>query len=639
MVNLVVDVILPSFNFLIQCFRLIRGESITLSSGHAKCCQRVPHTYFQGDCICSAHAKCLEGYSECRVGRSQSSHVVSKKQVGFCCEAPMPVASEFVRDHIIPKERTILLNQGGKVNGKPPMRIACHTSGSQWRDVPSKQKKACKITCINSSAKMLDASGCAEYQRGDAAGMHGIESAVNRADSFKGQDMSNVSSGCSAPAVTQASTEVNNMDSSTIDAGDNRYINGLIVDEGSGIDKCCSSNDALESERSAEFLGVSCTNKIRNKGSAKILNGQSSFSLLDELKLIDSLTWKKGQNQIYMSLTGSGRTNHLKKIRRGSKAGKRKRAVKVRMLDVSFPPKVSFRHCSNDNDGSPQFPSHSSKDQHTLIQSGLEPPGPTQLIQPGELVSAKIVSRKRDLCGVSNDQDAEVYQPELKGDARFSKIVEVSGRKKLKRAWAYDSFENLGAPKPLRTVEKTSNSNSIHCIKAFSSLEVTVCDKKARPIVYGEYGEICSGKFDTDELRPAKIVPLSRILKNTEQCTLRKSCKPKSTLRTFKKKRTARSTAYSDLSSDLKKEEENGGHHVSFFHEVGGCLVEEGKKTCLGGIKQFDNKSFILKKGKADRSEKNCSIPDAIAYNRSNTRCKEICKRSLYELTRKGKFQ
>ncbi|XVF89362.1 hypothetical protein PTKIN_Ptkin19aG0124300 [Pterospermum kingtungense] len=598
----------------------LRGESIMQSSGHAKCCQRVPCTYFQGDCICSVHAKCFEGYSDCRVGRS---HVVSKEQIGFCCEAPVPVASEFVRDHIIPKERTILLDQGGQINGKLPTRMSFH--GSQWRDVPSKENKACKIACINSSAEVLDASGCAEGQLGDAAGIRGIGSAINRADSFKGQDISNISSGCSAPAVTQASVEVNNMDSSTVDAGDNGYTNGLIVDEGSGIDKCCSSNDALESERSAEYLGVPCGNKIRNKRSSKIPSGQSSFTLLDELKLIDSLTWKKGQNQIYTTPTGSGRTKHLKTNRRGSKAGKRKRAVKVRMLDVSFPPKVSFRHSSKDN-GSPRLPSRSLKDQH------LEPPGHTHLIQPGELVSDKMVSRKRDFCGESNDQDAEDYEPQLKGDARFDKILEVSNRKKLKRASAYDFFENLGAPKPLRTVEKTSNSNSGHCTKAFSSLE----DKKARPIVCGEYGEICSKKFATDELRPAKIVPLSRILKNTEN-TLQKSYKPKCTLRMSKKKRTARSTSYFDSSSDLNKEEESGGHHVSFFHKGSGSLVEGNQKTCVGAIKQFDNKSFILEKGKADRSEKSSCIPDAVSYNQSNTRCKEIRKRSLYELTTKGK--
>ncbi|XP_007011788.2 PREDICTED: uncharacterized protein LOC18587744 [Theobroma cacao] len=608
--------------------RLIRGESITQSSEHAKCCQRVPCTYFQGNCNCSAHAKCLEGYSECRVGRS---HVTSKEQFGVCREAPMSVTSEFVRDHVIPKERTSLLYQGGKVKGQLPVRIACHAS--QWRDVPSKQKEACKMTLINPSAEVLDASGCAEDQHGDA-GMRCIGSAVNRAASFKGQDMSNISSGCSAPDVTQASIEVNNMDSSTIDAEDNGYMNDLVVDEGSGIDKCCSSNDAHESERSAAFIGVSCRSKIRTKGSPRILNGQPSFSLLDELKLIDSLTWKKGKNQIYTSITGSGRTNHLKKIRRGSKAGKRKRTVKFRTLDAAFPPKVSFRHCSSNN-GSPQLPSRSSKDWQTLIPSGLEPHGDTDLIQPGELFSAKIVSRKRDLHGVYNDQDGEEdYQPELKGDARFGKIPEVSGRKKLKRAGAFDSFESLGTSKSiLRTVEKSYNSNAVHCIKAFSSLEVTFCDKKDRPIVCGEYGEICSRKFATDELRPAKIVPLSRVLKNTEQCTLQKNCKPKSTLRKSKKKRRPKSTVY----FDLKKAEENGGNQFSVSHEVSGCHVEEGKKTCVSGIKQFDNNSFILEKGKDDRSEKYCCIPDGIAYNRSNIRCKEIRKRSLYELTGKGK--
>lgn len=611
-----------SFNFIIQCFRLIRGESITQSSGHANCCQRVPCTYSQGDCICSVHTKCLEGYSKCRF---EGSCVVSKEQAGVCCEARNPASSEFVKEHINPNDRTNLLDQGGKVKGQLPMRIACHAS--QWRDVPSKQKEACKMTQINSSAEVLDASGCAGDQFGAAAGVHGIGSTINEADSLKWQCMSNISSGCSGAAVTQASTEVNNVDSSTIDAGDNEFRNGLVVDEGSGIDKC-SSNDELESERSAEFIGVSCRNKIRNNRSSKILNGQSSLSLLDELKLLDSLTWKKGQNQSYMSLAGSERTNHLKKIRKGLKGGKRKRATKFRMLDMSFAPKLSLQHCPKGN-GSHHMSSRSSKDRQTLIPSVLESYEPTHLIRPGELASAKIVCRKRDLADVYNDQDGEDYQVKLKGDDRFDNILEVSGRKRLKQTL-------LGSPKPLRTVENTFNSDSVYCTNAFSCFE-TVCDKKVRPIVYGEYGEICSCKSAASELKPPKIVPLSRVIKSLDRRNLQKSCKPKITSRMSNKKRTVSTTGYFDLSSDLEKEEENGAHHVSFFDEVSGCLAEEGKKTCLEEIKQFHNKSFILEKGNADGSEKIC-VPDAVTCNGSNARCKESRKRSLYELTGKGKF-
>ncbi|XP_040973161.1 uncharacterized protein [Gossypium hirsutum] len=605
--------------------RFIRGESITQSSGHAKCCQRVPCTYSRGDCICSVHAKCLEGYTKCRF---EGSCVVSKEQDGVCCEAHNPAASEFVKEHINLNDRTNLLDQGGTVNGQLPMRIACHAS--QWRDVPSKQKEACKMTQINSSAELLDASGCAGDQFGAAAGVHGIGSAINEADSLKWQGMSNISSGCSGAAVTQASTEVNNVDSSTIDAGDNEYRNDLVVDEGSGIDKC-SSNDELESERSAEFIGVSCRNKIRNNRSAKIPNGQSSLSLLDELKLLDSLTWKKGENQSYMSLSGIERINHGKKIRKGLKGGKRKRATKFRMLDMSFAPKLSLQHCPEGN-GSHHMSSRSSKDWQTLIPSVLESYEPTHLIQPGELASAKIVCRKRDLSDVYNDQDGENYQVKLKGDDRFDNIHDVSGRKRLKQNLAYNSFEKLGSPKPFRTVEKTSNSDSVYCTNAFSCSE-TVCDKKVRPIVCGEYGEICSCKSAAAEFKTPKIVPLSRVIKSLDQRNLRKSCKPKITSMS-NNKRTASTTGY--LYSDLKKEEENGAHHVSFFDEASVCLVEEGKKTCLGESKQFHNKSFILEKGNADGSEKSC-VPDAITCNWSNARCKESRKRSLSELTGKGK--
>ena len=66
--------------------------------------------------------------------------------------------------------------------------------------------------------------------------------------------MSDNSSGCSAPAVTQASNEVNNVDSCTVDAGDTGCASGLVVDEASGVEKCWSSDEALDLKEVLNFL-------------------------------------------------------------------------------------------------------------------------------------------------------------------------------------------------------------------------------------------------------------------------------------------------------------------------------------------------------------------------------------------------
>lgn len=134
---------------------------------------------------------------------------------------------------------------------------------------------------------------------------------------LKEQEMSNISSGCSAPAVTQASIEVNNMDSCTVDAGDTGCANDLVVDEASGIEKCWSSDDALDSERSAEFLGFTCKTSFIKEGSSKALANQSSRSLIDELKFRDSFRWKRVRNESHTGLAIHEKKQSFTKNREG----------------------------------------------------------------------------------------------------------------------------------------------------------------------------------------------------------------------------------------------------------------------------------------------------------------------------------
>lgn len=575
-----------------------RSESLSQSSDQLKCCQRAPSTYFLRNCSCAAQAKCLE-CSESRVGHSP---VTSKEELrGFCHEATVLVSgSEFVRDHIVSKERTMSMDKRGKLIGKLPRSQCCHTY--QWRDVPSKKKEDCDATCMSwsekgaqnmtfndSSANELDNSRNAEGQLGDTAAKQFIGS-LNVSDSLKGHEMSNISSGCSAPAVTQASFEVNNVDSSTVYAGENA--NNLIVDEGSTIDKCCSSDDAQESERSADSLGASCKSDLKKR---RVLNGQSSRSLLDELKLINSLTWKKGRNQIPIGLTMCGKSDHLKKFGIGLKAGKRKKFMKLKMIDAVLP---------------------SDQERRASVSCSL---------QTGLFSSTKELPHKRTLHRLYNDSKEDTCQPKVDGYAKSSNILAVSVRKKLKRAWASESVKKHETEERIHKVaEKTSNFDSVCCEKAFLSHDMAFCQRKAKPIVCGKYGEIC-GELGGDEQKPAKIVPLSRILKIAKRID-QKGYKAK-----FMKGRTPGNTECFDLSSDLKKEEKCGSNHSSVFHEVNQLVVDEAMKAYVGVIKQSDIKSSMWEKERADESEKNKT-----AYAQSSHNCKEIRRRSLYELTVKG---
>ncbi|GLT76145.1 hypothetical protein SLA2020_478210 [Shorea laevis] len=578
-----------------------RSESLSQSGDHLKCCQRAPSTYFLHNCSCAAQAKCLE-YSESRVGHSP---VASKEELrGFCHEATVLVsASEFVRDHIVSKERTMSMDKRGELIQKLPRSQCCHTS--QWRDVPSKKKEDCDKTCMgwsekgaqnmtfnNSSATELDNSGNAEGQLGDTAAKRFIGS-LNVSDSLKGHEMSNISSGCSAPAVTQASFEVNNVDSSTVYAGETENANNLIVDEGSTIDKCCSSDDVQESERSADSLGAPCKSNMKKR---KVLNGQSSRSLLDELKLINSLTWKKGRNQIPIGLTTCGKSDHLKEVGIGLKAGKRKKFMKLKMIDAVLP---------------------SDHERRASVSCSL---------RTGLFSSNKELPHKRALHRLYNDSEEDTCQPKVDGYAESSNILEVSVRKKLKRAWASESVKEHETDEPIHKVaEKTSNFDSVCCEKALLSDDMACGHRKAKPVVCGKYGEIC-GELGGDELKPAKIIPLSRILKIAKRID-QKSYKAK-----LMKRRTPGNTECFDLSSDLKKEEKCGSNHSSGFHGVSQLVVDEAMKACVGVSKQSDVKSSMWEKERVDKSEKNKT-----AYAQSSHNYKEIRRRSLYELTVEGK--
>lgn len=60
-----------------------------------------------------------------------------------------------------------------------------------------------------------------------------------KAGSLEEQEMSSISSGLSGPVVAQASVETNDrIDSCTAE-------HDLVIDEGSGIDDCLSSDDGL----------------------------------------------------------------------------------------------------------------------------------------------------------------------------------------------------------------------------------------------------------------------------------------------------------------------------------------------------------------------------------------------------------
>ncbi|XP_031279661.1 uncharacterized protein LOC116138078 isoform X3 [Pistacia vera] len=606
----------------------LRGKIDTASSERPQCYQRVPCAYFQGQCGCATYTKCSGGNCESRVGSSTDTF---KDQLGNVNgETSMLAASEHVKDDVGPNRNIIPLGQQGKSKGPLPKTIVCHSS--QWRDVPSKFKGVSVVTGLERSADELDGRGHMEGQLGHATAKCSYGT-MKIQDSLKEQEMSNVSSGCSAAAVTQASIQINNMDSPTVDAGNTRYVNNHLVDEGSGIDKCWSSDDALESERSAEFLGSNSKTNFSKEGSSKVLNNQSSRSLLDELKLLDALTWKKNWNQFHTRLSFHGKVD-LKKSERGFKTGKRKKTRKFRMLEAPFlTAGTSVVHHEHPK-GTDTFEPGLSKDVEMLhpsvqetYRSGSCSLGPGSKFGRSTLSSSKELSRKRDLQMVYDHRDGEDdYQMELNSNSNLGKIHDLSGTKKLKRGWTSDCLRKS----QMEEQTHVNSKNTVRC-KSFGFMKVSSL-RKTRPVVCGKYGEISSGEHTGDASWRVKLVPLSKVLKTARKCSLPENCKPKVTYPKELKK-----AQFCGSDADLKKEEESGIHHASICNEMNIDPSVEGDKIRPNGNKLFVDEKSTSEEECDNEGKKKCRTLNSSGHAKLKPKSKEIRKRSLLELTKKGR--
>ncbi|KAJ6434877.1 hypothetical protein OIU84_000175 [Salix udensis] len=611
--------------------RLGRNEhNITDSNEPESCCQMTQ--YFQTYCRSAAHTKCLGG--KCGGGNHPNSFRAPMRGVDGKIHAL--IASQIAKDNIIPRENTISLNHCGKLKGQAPKNISCT---SQWKDVPSKKKNVCQV---DQSACNLDRRQHESGHLGDTVAKCS-GGAVHRIDSFREQEISNISSGCSAPAVTQASNEVNNVDSSIAVTENANCMKHLIVDEGSGIDKCWSSDDAVESDRSADFCGSTCRTRLWKDRCSKVINNQSSRSLLDEVKLMDSLTWKRGRNQIQAEVTALEKTNHPSEPDRGIKTAKRMRETKPEMLDTS---RGTTGHAVQDKYPKCDETANQrclSKDAH-IVSSGLEMPytshvSSTKPNSNGKSITSlsKPLSRKRDLQELYNGRDGEDEEVAELNDNNASscKIIEVSGRKKFRKSGTSDDYASSQTLDPAYSIgEKTMKCSPVSHTKVSSSQQLSVCYRKPRPVVCGKYGEISNGEMIGDPPKPAKIVSLDTILGTAKKCTPPKNKKPTITsTRELKKTSFGLTNAY--RSSHIKRE--SGGNNASGFDEMIFCnSVKERETASVGQDKHFADGLLVLEKEGDSKTEGGCNILGSSAHTQSKPKFKEIRRRSLNELTMKG---
>ncbi|XP_043700806.1 uncharacterized protein LOC122651477 [Telopea speciosissima] len=614
----------------------LENNNIATSGDHAKCFHKELHTYFPEKCSCCVHSMCLAG----SVSRCESSLGAYKEHIGSVDgKNSLLVASVFDKANVISHEKVIAVDQCKTVKRQISVNEDCNDS--QWNDVSCRVMGVHNGTCIRMPAEELD--GRENVDQCVETASKGYIGASHEAEPLKEQQMSNICSGCSAPAVTEVSIEVNNMDSCTVDPG---YVTDHIVDEGSGVEKCWSSDDALDSGRSAHTPLV--TAKVDStKGGSSVLPTQSSN--VDEIKMRNPLRLKKVSIQHMSGCSLHDNINHMKEFERDVKTGKKKKVMKWRSLDASFPPSglssVQFQlpKCA----GGTELHSCSSKE----IQFSSQPPtcgthtsrSSSLKRKRSSIPSSKTLTQKRSLQGldVHHRESEDDNQKQLKESSNLIEVPKLSGIKKAK----WGGSENMssqfhGQDTSHVETDKAAKYSSVGCIKRFSSPHMDTCVKKAKPIICGNSGIIFNEKLAEGLAKPPKIVSLSMILKKagTGRCTINENEELALISMLETKKSKLRSKGCDTKVSVLKKERDNESKKtvINDDLEPGNSMLET-KKACFSRNEDCVEELSMWQKEEDDEDHIEHGDPHRLSSALVKPGFKETRRRSLHELTRRGK--
>ncbi|KAL6985222.1 hypothetical protein U1Q18_018600 [Sarracenia purpurea var. burkii] len=599
-------------------------NDIAPSNECVKCCQRVPFTYFPGKCGCNTHTNCQVG--NC-TSKGETYSCASKERTGTLnAMPPMFHDPKFEVNSTFTEEMALAFDQSGNSDGQVKKKV--DSFASLWRDVPSKVTEIRSLTSKDQTANSLDKGENVGDQTVSLASPAKLfDRSARDANSSKCQEMSEISSGCSVAAVTQASVEFNNLDSSTVGTVD-KHTQNIELDEGSGIDKCWSSDDPPDSERSSEFFSTGKINSA-NEGSSKLLPNQFSRSLIEELRIRDSLILKNVRNQAHTGFSILEKTNQTQNFERGFKSAKQERSMKWKMTDASFT--SSGIESDRWHSCSPKaMQMRLQTDQGTCHNCACSV-GPS-FKQRSVLGLTKTLSRKRELHGTHSDREGENDKTPLQLDDDCLDICESSGKKRFR------SDETAATIKKLRIQEPKSADTRIHeesssadCMIISSTDRVLgLCKGKVKPLVCGKFGVISNGASS----RPAKIVSLSKILKASRRYTDAENYQLK--LASVKKsKKSIRGISGCSEKFFNFKERDSGGHDDTVCSGLGPENPVKETDACFPGVREHDDVPSTSDEKSYDGSGGYHKILDSCS-TQLKPKCKEIRKRSLYELSTKG---
>ncbi|XP_055820223.1 uncharacterized protein LOC129889102 isoform X3 [Solanum dulcamara] len=519
-------------------------------------------------------------------------------------------------------------------------KMECHSS--QWRDVPKKVTGAVSLTFKGQKTDFLNMNEKMRGQNADAGGNKpSCDVAFQNAECLKEPEIPNVSSGGSAPVVTEASAVIHDNVLSTAD-GQKTLASNVVLDEGSGINRSWLSNDAQGSEQSAEFLGVACEFNPMDAGPSKGFADNSSRSLIDELRVRDSLKLKKMQNHSSFSIQEKSHRIHkvvdfsIKVIRKRTKWGKLDTTLPAVYSACGYPEGTcgsGLEHSCNDKQGALLSDNGSAE----KCMYSIEPSFRERRFRMGSLntLSCNVKVNCHDAKAISTQSD------HLKVDDDDTFVAcELTRRKRPKLDTATpvrqaDEGYNLG-------VDAAAKCSMVDT-STFPEMHEKVYRRAVRPIVGQKYGVISNA----NPSKPVKFVSLRKICDSLEKCGSSGNSTAKLTSVKLRKASAKEKHRRINRSPYLKKVRicnancvvttKKSKSHLLTSSELDPCQsLEQSKRVHCHGGEQGAYLCYSLEKRRYDCLIETGNIADDSLPTPQKPLCKEIHKQDLNELTLEG---
>lgn len=488
----------------------------------------------------------------------------------------------------------------------------------QWRDVPKNgtgnhslaKKEQEAVSC---SPLMCPSADVATFFAGFAPTVVPL----------KEHEVFNISSRCSAPDVTQSSSEVNKKDSSTTEVKNASFADSLVVDKGSGNVRSCSSDDAIDSE----LYGSGSKISLIKREPFELVPRKQSLSLIEEIRLQNSLQSKMIPQKIKRSYTFHEDSESLQKFE--LTPTKKRKTIKWMKLDVSGHSSIHNRSIKCFEEVGQNSNSFSDMQMKIKCDRGR----PRYCADSVEKSDKQRNSAFSVAKWVSHGKDFKEFyhrEEQKQTNAHNISVVDYALRaSKMFRKKRLRSNDASARPTEVGEIHCSAKLTENLTSEAGSSKTL----KKVRPTVCGMYGIISNG----NPSKSTKIIPLSVVLR---------------TAGSLADKSNRKTDNYKKLKSTTVKEKNMSVRHVDDT-ALGKKVPKSRLRKCGTHSSQpieLESSVWNDELDTASCSETNgsdcpsyalqkCSnhgITDRKPEDNLKTKFKEGRKRSLYELLFKG---